>query len=245
MKMLKKHKFVILISIVLLSCLLYDTVAMGLDTDSGKLSWFLLGREKIETANSNDNQVVAKVNDTEILKSDLDYAIKMEKLKFEYQKQKYESAKQYLGEEIHETNIIPPQELDSDQILNRLIENEVIYQEAKAQSLDISWEEAENYAKKMRKTQQQIMSGELTVTDMEEYYQIQDMIKDYINGMGVTEDDYWAMTVPIYQKTLSIGKLKASVMSTIQEKNYENPNEHYEQYIRDIKNQYKIQILNK
>lgn len=241
--MFKKRKPLILTGIALLSCLLCYTIAMGLDAPSELLSWFQLGREKTESLN--DNQVVAKVNDIEILRSDLDHIIKMEKLKFEYQKQKYEEAKQSLGEDIHNTNIAPPQELDPDHILDRLIENEILYQEAKAQNLDISYEEAQKYANKMRKTQRQIMSGELTVSNIEEYYKIQEMTDQYIKGMDITENDYWDMAVPIYQKTLSIGNLKATIISSMRkDSNDKNPDKHFEEYIQNVKNQYKIQILN-
>lgn len=180
----------------------------------------------------------------EILKSDLDYAVKMERLKYEYQNQKYESAKQTLGEEIRETNIVPPHELDSDQILNRLIENQILYQEAKARGLDVSYEKAEDYAKGVREIQQQIRSGEVSVLDMEELNQTKDIIKEYIDGMGVAEDEYWIMTVPIYQKALSIGNLKAEIISSVQNGDYhKDPYEHIKQCIQDIKKQYEIGIF--
>lgn len=235
--MLKKHILLMLISCLLLSCFLYYTVVMGYDTKLDLKSWYLLGKEKaeIDSVNGNPDQVVAKVNDTEILKSKLDHAVKMEKLKYEYQQQKYEKAKQILGESISETNIVPPQEVDPDQILDRLIENEVLYQEAKAQGLDVSYEEAANYANEIRRIQQQIVSGEITVPNPEEYFLIQEMITQYIKGMGVTEDDYWAMTVPIYQKTLSIGKLKAKVISSMQKEDGEDANAFFEQYVKDLK----------
>lgn len=235
-----------LISCLLLSCFLYCTVVIGFDNILDLKTWFLLDKEKAEIDSINDSadKIVAKVNDTEILKRDLDYAIRMEKLKYEYQLQKYERTKHIFGREsIRETNIAPPQELTPDQILNRLIENEVLYQEAKAQDLDVSYEEAEKYANEMRRIQQQIISGETTVPNREEYYLIQEIITQYIKGMGITEDDYWALTVPIYQKTLSIGNLKAKVKSSMKKDGSEDANAYFEQYVKDLKKQYNIQIM--
>lgn len=139
--------------------------------------------------------------------------------------------------------IVPPHELDSDRMLNRLIENQILYQEAKARGLDVSYEKAEDYAKKVQEIQQQIRSGEVSVLDIEEFNQTQDIIKKYIDGMGVTEDEYWIMTVPIYQKALSIGNLRAEIISSVQNGDYhKDPYEHLKQGIQDIKKQYKIEI---
>ncbi|MGB9814159.1 MAG: SurA N-terminal domain-containing protein [Thermovenabulum sp.] len=193
--------------------------------------------------NNINKEVIAKINGKEITQNDFNIALLFEQQKYKYQVQKYEDQKQFDDGNI----FIPvPQKLSPQQILERLIDNEVLYQEAKSQGLEVSYAEAKEYMEETRKITNEILAGKLQVADREEFLKTENNLRQYIKGLGISEDEYWNQLIPIYQKYLSIGKLKAKILSSMPENDKKDPEKahlYFEQYKNNLRKKYKIEIF--
>ncbi|TYP50345.1 SurA N-terminal domain-containing protein [Thermosediminibacter litoriperuensis] len=201
--------------------------------------WYSGGQK---TANG---EVIARIDGKEITEKDFEMALWVEEQKYEFQLKKYEREKQHADENV----LIPlPQRASPEQVLDRLIDNEVLYQEAKSQGLEVSYEEAKNYMEQVRKTTNDIMEGEIQVADREEFMESQKLIKQSIEKMGISEDEYWNRVVQAYQKSLAISRLKAKVLSSMPEEVRKDPEKvrlYFEQYAKDLRRKHKVEILKK
>lgn len=90
------------------------------------------------------------------------------------------------------------EKLTDKQVADKLIERELLYQEAQKQGLSLNEEE-------FKKTMDNVKSG--IKNDTEAYNQL----KDYLTGRGMTEEEYWKIAEPIYQKAFLIGQYKKSL----------------------------------
>ncbi|SHM91899.1 SurA N-terminal domain-containing protein [Caldanaerovirga acetigignens] len=207
--------------------------------------WYSLGQKVALLKNDPNREVIARINGKEITKNDLEIGLLIEQQKYEYQTKKYESITQQAGENVL---IPPPQKASPDELLDRFIDNEVLYQEAKSQGLEVSYEEAKKYAEEVRKSINDACAGKIEVADRQEFMEIQNYIKQYIKGLGLSEDEYWNKLIPGYQKFLSIGKLKEKILSSMPEEERRDPakvHSYFEQYKNNLRKKYNIEILQK
>jgi len=74
-----------------------------------------------------------------------------------------------------------------------------------------------------------------------------DNLKEFIKGMGMTEDEYRRPLVPEYQKALAIGKLRKEILSSIpaeKRNDTEYIDSYMKSYIDKLKSKYKVEIIN-
>ncbi|MCF6097767.1 SurA N-terminal domain-containing protein [Thermovorax subterraneus] len=208
-------------------------------------NWYSLGQKVTILKNDPNKEVIARINGKEITKNDLEIGLLIEQQKYEYQVKKYESIKQQAGKNVL---IPPPQKASPAELLDRFIDNEVLYQKAKSQSLEVSYEEAKKYAEEVRKSINDALAGKIQVADRQEFIEIQNYIKQYIKGLGLSEDEYWNKLIPGYQKFLSIGKLKEKILSSMSEEERRDPakvRSYFEQYKNNLRKKYNVEILQK
>ncbi|WP_026487386.1 SurA N-terminal domain-containing protein [Caldanaerobius polysaccharolyticus] len=198
--MIKRRFFLILILTFTLILLLGAFVIRG-------NLWYLTGQEISKIKNSNvDDEVIAKVGDTNITKKDLYIALALDKLRYEEQKKNIELFKQH-GVEIQKP-------LDAYQMLNKIIDNELLYQEAKRLGCSVSYEEAKKFMENVRKTDNEVLMGNIKLSE-ENKKNVIDSInnnKQFIKGLGISESEYWQQIIKQYQKALSISKLRERIL---------------------------------
>lgn len=89
-------------------------------------------------------------------------------------------------------------------VRDKIIEKIVLFEEAKKRGLIVSLEEAKQYAQKMKKE------------SISSYVDNPELVKNYIQGQGLTIDEFFdTIAPPLYQKALSIGKLRAQVYDEV------------------------------
>lgn len=96
------------------------------------------------------------------------------------------------------------------EVKEKIIEYNVLWQEAKKLGLEVSIKEAQEYA---NQTKQSLMDAMIDPDNTDNA----DMIVEYINGTGKSLDEFFADSAVSYQKMLSIGKLRQSVYSDVAE----------------------------
>lgn len=123
---------------------------------------------------------------------------------------------QKISRELGKTN------LSDKEILDSLIEKQVVYNEAIKKGITISEEKIDEIIK----------LNQESIKQNPEYYE---QLKGIIDGLGVTEDQYWIDAKPIYKKILIMGEyknnfLKAKFME--ENKDISNINEKYKEYYK-------------
>lgn len=129
--------------------------------------------------------------------------------------------------------------LSDKEILDMLIDKEVVYIEALKNNISVSdsfVDESINSSK------------ELVTQNQSEYNQL----KDYISGLGITEEQYWENAKPAYKKALMWGQYKKILKKAYAEKNnikdQNELNNQFEEYyknnIKELKSKSKIEYYN-
>lgn len=127
----------------------------------------------------------------------------------------------------------------SDQeLLNQIIERHLLYQEATKKNISISNEQIEKA----------LQESKYTLNRAPELYK---KMLQYWEGLGMTEDQYWEYTKPVYEKSLMCGEykdqLKSNYKATSKIKDTKQLNDAFDQYfkdfIADLKKQSAIEIF--
>lgn len=196
-------KILISISIIILSI-----VSIGLtEVALGESPFRELGKKiAVNTENNQSVQtgvVPKKVNGESINPKDIsDYQAYLE----EVQGQKSDVAKQ--------------------NAIDKVIEDTILYNEAKKRNLVISIEEAKAFSQ----SQRNIINNDQTQNSQE----VKLMISNLIEGLGITEEQYWnEYAVKGYLKYNSIGKLKAQI--TKNAKNDAEQDQAWNDYVTGLK----------
>lgn len=129
--------------------------------------------------------------------------------------------------------------LTDKQVLDKIIESQVIYNQAVKEGLKASDKEVD----KAIKTAQ----DDLMKFDDQQY----NNFKKYIGSLNMSEDEYWESVKPNYEKTLIRGKYRNSLkekyskdgMNKAPSELDKNFNEYYNKKIKDLISKAKIQIL--
>lgn len=123
-----------------------------------------------------------------------------------------------------------PNITDKD-VFDKLIERQLLFDEAVKNGVSIS---DEKVAEIIEYTKKAVHSNPT------EY----DRLKNYLKGLGVSEDEYWQQSTPTYKKMLIMGEYKNNHLKKAFEEsnNITNKSEleqkfkqYYEQYINDLK----------
>lgn len=121
------------------------------------------------------------------------------------------------------------------QILDKILERKVIYDEAVKDGIIVTDEEITNAIK----TSQDILKeNDVQYT----------AFKDYISGLNMTEDQYWASVKPAYTKFVTCGKLKNTLKEKYGKDNKikdkkeldEKFRDYYNKYVSDLKSNAKV-----
>lgn len=110
------------------------------------------------------------------------------------------------------------------EILDSLIEKQVVYNEAVRKGITIS----EDRIDEIIKLNQQ------SIKQNSEYYK---QLRGIIDGLGITEEQYWKDAIPIYNKILVMGEyknnyLKLKFMEENKNKDITNISEEYKEYYK-------------
>ncbi len=104
------------------------------------------------------------------------------------------------------------------EVKDKIIEYNVLWQEAKKRGLEASLEETQEYVNNTKQLLQQ------SVNDSENTPDNSDMIVEYITATGKSLDEFLADTIPEYQKMLSIGNLRHSIYNEAANQSTEKTN---------------------
>ncbi|WP_315120555.1 hypothetical protein [uncultured Clostridium sp.] len=137
-------------------------------------------------------------------------------------------------------------DISNQQALEMIIENELLYREAKSKKILITIDEAKTEAEKLRVSFEENSSEE-----------DKKILQDEINKLGITLDKYWNEYCPkLLMKSMSIGKMRNSIKTDFY--NYvdsnhptwgkaeieEDYNKNYELIIEDLKKKYNVKYEN-
>lgn len=220
--------------IVIVAVLITAATAFGIN------EWLYAGQRIKEISQNKNTEVVAKVGNVEITKNQVDQMMEFYKLQdIQFKEVEAEAQSQSLP--------VPPKPIwDYDKVLQKLIEDELIYQEAKSEGYEVSMEYAQKYADQTRETIQKIVNGEIDTPDKEDTIKVYNNVKEYMKGMGMTEDEYWDSVMPEYQRALTIGKFKGKLRNEIPAEK-RNDAEYVDSYMKSytdkLWDKYNVEIL--
>lgn len=198
------------IVIITLSMLLVFVLVIGGAYASKNISFFQWGEQmaKIREDRTTTATTVAKVNGTEI------------------SKEKFDSYKAGLAN--------ASGEFTDEQILDKLIQQEVIMQEITRLGYTVTSDEVNDFNEERFSL----------LNDDPAAYQV---VKDYVDGLGITMDEYKEMSKDISKTALLTNKYKADMMKEFEKQNSDIKTysrnekiERFEEYFND-----KIEELNK
>ncbi|MDI6600433.1 MAG: SurA N-terminal domain-containing protein [Thermoanaerobacteraceae bacterium] len=225
----------IIISMIVIAVVL--AVAIGV---FGADKWFNAGSKVKDISQDESLEVAAKVGGAEITKNDVDKMMAL----YELQEAQYQTAS---AEAESKGLAVPPKKVwDYDSTLNKMIEDELLYQEAKSKGYEASTEEAQKYAEQTRETIQKIVSGEIDTPNRDDAIKSYNNLKEFIKGLGTTEDEYWKSLVPEYQRALTIGKLRKEILSGIpaeKRNDSEYVDSYMKSYIDKLEDKYKVEVF--
>lgn len=231
---------------LLIVCVLFLLMACVVAGALATNPWFLYGEKVAKVKSADNTKVIALVNGKPITQRDLDLAMLAENQKYEVQKQRYSQLQiTEKTDEIKEL-MVPPKALTRNEVLMKLIDDEIMFQAAKEKGLAISQDEARNFMLDTRQTLYDIISGKIPDADRAHTIEQMNIIRQTIAGMGITEEQYWELTVPIYQKILSIGKLKKNILQGLPEKDRQDMKkvqQYLEEYKRFLRNNYQVEFI--
>lgn len=115
--------------------------------------------------------------------------------------------------------------------VNKIIEDTLLYNEAKKRKLTISKDEAVAFAKLQKEQLDKVENSD----------EVKKAIKNLIKGLGITEEEYWDnYVVEGYMKYNSIGKLRAEILKDVHDINEQEKK--WAAYIKSLKQSSKIEI---
>jgi hypothetical protein len=98
------------------------------------------------------------------------------------------------------------QKLSDSEMLNKIIDRQVIYKSAQRDGITVTDEEVLNAIHNAK---------DIITSDAERYKSFQ----DYIEGLNMTEEQYWESVKPVYKKALICGKYKNELKQKYKEEN--------------------------
>lgn len=197
--------------IIMVTCICLFVFAIGITVYASQANnTFFVGQQIKELKNNDNASVIAKVGDYNITKGYFD---------------RYKALNS-VG------NSMPP----DSALLDKLIENEVIKEQALKEGISVSDEEVNNAIEQ----QKQAFANDSKSSEF---------LKNYIQGLGISEDQYWENMKPGIKNALIRGKYLNKNMELFKK---DNPdinaneftakfNEFYKNKINDLKNSYKIE----
>lgn len=201
-------------SITLSLCLISALVVCGVYA-SKNMAFFEWGKQNTEINEISDSTIVAKVNGIGISKSKFDsYKIGLSNASVDF---------------------------SDEQILDKLIEQEVIMQEINRMGYTVTDSEVNAFN-----------NERFAILDEDPAaYQI---VKDYIDGLGITMDDYKEMSKEISRTALLANKYKADLMKEFEKSNskfsmysmskrVEKFEEYFDKKINELSKNAKIEIM--
>jgi hypothetical protein len=126
--------------------------------------------------------------------------------------------------------------LSDKEILDKIIDRQVIYNQALKEGISVTNEELENAIKSAQ---------DLMKSNDQQYT----AFKEYVSGLNMTEEQYWESVIPTYQKAITCGKLKNELKEKFAKENkIEDKSEleakfrdYYDQYVKDKKSKAKVE----
>lgn len=230
--MIKKKNIIIILTIIM--ALLVASILVAQSSNS----WFLLGNN-ISKLKNDSTVVVAKVGDMEITKRDV-------KTQMLFKKFQNDILNENTSELQSNNNTLSTQSVTKEDVLNDLINNDILYEEAQKEGLSISYDEAKKFMENTRDTMNAIISGKLKCANQKEAIDDINNFKEYIKGLGMSEDEYWNQSIKDYQRVLTVAKLKNKIISTMPEndrKDIDKINKYFDQYKNTLRNSYKVEIF--
>ncbi len=98
--------------------------------------------------------------------------------------------------------------LSDEQILDKIIDRQVVCNQAVKEGMTVSEAEVDSGVKAARETME---------ADRETYA----AFREYVKGLGLTEEAYWESVRPVYNKALTCGKYKKALKAKFREDNKE------------------------
>lgn len=227
--------------ILLMIVLLITILAASIITAAGSNPWFLLGKNSLKYEKDRD-VIIAKVGNTKITKEDIEMQILFNK----FQKEVLNRKLSELQNSNLNINSFLSVDVSRKDILNKLIDEAILYEEAQRQGLNVTYDDAKKFMENTRYIMNAIAKGELKCENQKEAMEEIYNFKAYIKGLGMSEDEYWNEIIVYYQKILSIGNLKNKIISPMSEKDKNDinkVNEFFEKYKNELRKKYKIEIL--
>lgn len=125
-----------------------------------------------------------------------------------------------------------------EEIINKLIETQVLYQEAKKRHLVPDLKEAEAFAQQ----QKQMLTSHPKPENA-------DLILEYIKGQGLTIDEFFSQNIEGYQKGLALANLRSTIEKEQEEKSGEQINaaareQNWNDFKQKLIKQAKIEYIN-
>ena len=203
--------------------------------------WYQFGKQIANLKAENENNpVVAKVNGKAITKRDLD--IQEATLKFIYEEQ----LKEY-NRFSEKMNLSPPEKLTRNEILIKLINDEVLFLEAKEQGLEVSTDVAKKFIEDQRRMVNDVLTGKVEVANKNEVIESERNFEQYLKGLGISEDQYWEKAVLAYQKLLTKARLEKKLLSNLPapktKEEIEKRHAYIEEYAKNLWKKYNVEIL--
>lgn len=113
--------------------------------------------------------------------------------------------------------------VSEEEILNMLIDQQLLLEEAKRQNLEPTPEEIQAAVDEARETYNKYASEKDKMD-----------IQAVIEGLGLSEKEYWENYIPSkYKEILTAGKLRTKIRKDV-EKNIKNPNDIYSKYREEL-----------
>lgn len=124
----------------------------------------------------------------------------------------------------------PGEKITDDQVLNEIATKEALLAEANKLGLTVSREETIKNMADIRK-------------QFEDSPDARQQLENYIDGTGMTEDQYWASedTINTYQKAFTIAKLKNEILKNVDP---DQKVKQWDDYNKSLKNKVKVEKVN-
>ncbi|AEE97769.1 SurA N-terminal domain-containing protein [Mahella australiensis] len=197
--MLKKTGTIIAIAAVALLLIAF----FAINTGFAESMWSYIGEQAASIREQKNDATIATIGDARITQNDLDLAMLMREQAYELQ-----------SKEIDELQNMMPEQPTKEKVLDSLIENEILYQEAVKRGCSVSLDEAKKYLEDNKKIYDEISSGKLTPDNKDMAIEACEVTEDFAKGMGMTIEEYMEYLAPAVQKELSIAKLKQSILQS-------------------------------
>lgn len=225
-----KKRLILSIAIV---CILIGFVFVLAREISLKNKWEFLGQKVSQIKKSDQDEVIAQVNDKKIYKKDLQIALMLENLK-------YETAQDLLKDLPKDAQQITKVKATISkktprEILNEMIEDEILFQQAQKEGEVFSKQEAEKYYNNVEKIIQNALSGNSQQNIDENSKKVLDFLQAYKKGLGLSDEEYKQQCILAYQKMFTISRYLSKKQEEDKTKNPSATQEDIEKYIKELK----------